>query len=267
MSVVRVLAEPGAMSIPFWNWAWRQEQLTSIETLLLLSLADMADDAGHSFPGIKTLAKRCRTSERTIQRCIAALKEGGLLQVRPRIVGGQQSSNYYMLLADLGAPQANKERGDTPSPGVADVVPTATSDAGTGDSHVTQIFKSTHHNNHDSCGELEFPTCIDRAQQHACLAKLRGMATADAQLVLDELAARRELSVINDPIAYLSKLLVAWHRSEFDPHRALAYRARKKLAAERSVAAEKERTERRMQRSRVDHEGNAKRLKKILSEL
>lgn len=255
------------MSIPFWNWAWRQEQLTSIETLLLLSLADMADDAGHSFPGIKMLAKRCRTSERTIQRCIAALKERGLLQVRPRIVEGQQSSNFYTLVADLGAPNAKKGQGDKLSPGVVDVIPAATSDAATGDSHVTQIFKSTHHNNHDSCGELEFPTCIDQVQQHACLAKLRGMATADAQLVLDELAARRELSVINDPIAYLSKLLLAWKQSAFDPQLALAYRAKKKLAAERLVASEKERTERRMQRSRVDFEGNAKRLKKILSEL
>ncbi|MBK7044548.1 MAG: helix-turn-helix domain-containing protein [Rhodanobacteraceae bacterium] len=104
------------MSIPFWNWAWRQEQLTSIETLLLLSLADMADDAGHSFPGIKMLAKRCRTSERTIQRCIAALKERGLLQVRPRIVEGQQSSNFYTLVADLGAPNAKKGQGESCHP-------------------------------------------------------------------------------------------------------------------------------------------------------
>jgi hypothetical protein len=255
------------MSIRFWNWAWSQEQLTTVETLLLLSLSDMADDTGQSFPGIKTLAKRCRTSERTIQRCIAALKGKGLVQVRPRIVGGQQTSNFYILIADLSAPQAKKGQGDKLSPGVVDVIPVATSDAATGDSHVTQIFKNTHHDNHDSCGELEFPACIDQAQQHACLAKLRGMATADAQLVLDELAARRELSVINDPIAYLSTLLLAWKQSTFDPHLALDYRAKKKLAAERLVASEKERTERRMQRSRVDFEENAKRLKEILSEL
>jgi len=124
------------MSIRFWNWAWSQEQLTTVETLLLLSLSDMADDTGQSFPGIKTLAKRCRTSERTIQRCIAALKGKGLVQVRPRIVGGQQTSNFYILIADLSAPQAKKGQGDKLSPGVVDVIPVATSDAATGDSHV-----------------------------------------------------------------------------------------------------------------------------------
>jgi hypothetical protein len=256
------------MSIRFWNWVWAQEELTSFETLVLLCLADMADDEGTSFPSIKTLAKRCRTSERTIQRCIAVLKKKGMVQVRARIIGGQQSSNYFLLMADSAGANSTKGSGDKGSPGDTAVTPTVTAEALTGDSDVTRIVKSNRQDNHDGGAiVLEFPTCIDSTHRDECLAKLSGITLADAQLVLDELAARRELTPIADPVAYLSKLVQACKRSKFDPTLAIAYRAKQALAVERQVACEKERAEQRVRRSRINFDANAIRLNQILSTL
>lgn len=79
------------------NWAWEQ-QLSPVPKLTLLALADNADDHGYCWPKMRTIATKCCTSERTIQRTIKSLLNTGLLNKEARFDGaGRQVSNSYTL--------------------------------------------------------------------------------------------------------------------------------------------------------------------------
>lgn len=85
------------MSIKAMNWAWEQ-QLPPVPKLTLLALADNADDHGYCWPKMRTIAAKCCTSERTIQRTIKSLLNTGLLNKEARFDGaGRQVSNSYTL--------------------------------------------------------------------------------------------------------------------------------------------------------------------------
>lgn len=60
------------------NWAWEQP-LPPVPKLVLMALADNADDHGYCWPKMKTIAAKCSTSERTVQRTIKTLLAAGLL--------------------------------------------------------------------------------------------------------------------------------------------------------------------------------------------
>jgi hypothetical protein len=56
--------------------------LPDSEKLVLLALADCANDEGHCWPGMKTLTDKCSKSDRTIQGCIRTLCAKGHLTRR-----------------------------------------------------------------------------------------------------------------------------------------------------------------------------------------
>lgn len=79
------------------NWAWEQ-QLSPVPKLVLMALADNADDHGYCWPKMKTIAAKCSTSERTVQRTIKTLLAAGLLKKDARFsASGRQVSNGYTL--------------------------------------------------------------------------------------------------------------------------------------------------------------------------
>ena len=57
------------MSIKAINWAWDQ-QLPPNAKLILMAIADAADEEGNCWPKIKTIAKKCGVSQRTVQRSL-----------------------------------------------------------------------------------------------------------------------------------------------------------------------------------------------------
>ena len=64
--------------------------------LVLLALADIADDEGRCYPGIKSLAAKTRLSPRAVQYNIAALVASGDLRIdAPR--GSQYGTNLYVV--------------------------------------------------------------------------------------------------------------------------------------------------------------------------
>jgi len=106
------------------NWAWEQP-LPPVPKLILMALADNADDHGYCWPKMKTIAAKCSTSERTIQRTIKILLTAGMLKKDARFdANGRQVSNGYTLVLsypDKLSPPADVRDGvgDTPvTPGV-----------------------------------------------------------------------------------------------------------------------------------------------------
>jgi hypothetical protein len=90
------------MSITAMNWAWKQA-LTPTAKLVLMSLADMADDQGVCWPSIPRLAQKCTLSSRTVQRILQELVTAALLRVEPRFrADGSRTSNRYYLTLEGG---------------------------------------------------------------------------------------------------------------------------------------------------------------------
>lgn len=83
------------MSIKVMTWIWDNSPASGTELLMLLAIADQANDAGReAWPSIRTLAQRTRLDERTVRRVLRRLSEQGLLIVRK---GGGRQSNYYEI--------------------------------------------------------------------------------------------------------------------------------------------------------------------------
>lgn len=88
------------MSIRAMNWAW-QVELEPSSKLLLLALADIADDKGLAWPSVSTLARKSCVSVRTAQRVLrqlASLPEPLLKVSTQHSANGRQRTNAYQLL-------------------------------------------------------------------------------------------------------------------------------------------------------------------------
>ncbi len=84
------------------NWALRQD-LKPVPKLILLVLADIANDQGICWPSITTLAGKVGVTPRTVQRTIQRLVRRDLITVEQRYRGdGSCSSNRYRLSLDSG---------------------------------------------------------------------------------------------------------------------------------------------------------------------
>jgi hypothetical protein len=104
------------MSIRAMNWAW-QVLLPPTAKLVLLALADIADDAGSCWPSQNVIAAKCSITSRTVQRIIVTLQGQGLLVIEPRYrADGSRSSNRYRLSLDAPHDKLSGE-GDTSVPG------------------------------------------------------------------------------------------------------------------------------------------------------
>ena len=89
------------MSIKVMTWAWEQE-LPPLTKLILMAIADHADDSGYAWPGYRGIAKKCGASYRTIQRHVHSLEEQGILKVEPRQrPDGSSSSNGYTVVMNV----------------------------------------------------------------------------------------------------------------------------------------------------------------------
>ena len=79
--------------------------------LVLIKLADNANDEGTCWPSYKNMAKQCEMSERTVMRYMSNLIALGFVSKSSRIHDSRQTSNMYRLHIDSAA------RGDSVSPG------------------------------------------------------------------------------------------------------------------------------------------------------
>ena len=85
------------MSTRASNWVWELEDLGPSETLVLLALADQANDAGVAWPAQGSLARRARQTDRNVRRMLVKLERMGLLSVERRSSSHGRKSNRYRL--------------------------------------------------------------------------------------------------------------------------------------------------------------------------
>lgn len=78
-------------------------ELTQRATLVAFYLINRADQENTCFPGVKTIAKECHMSSRTVQRALNDLEEAGFLKRESRFheMGGQRSNLYYLQIDEM----------------------------------------------------------------------------------------------------------------------------------------------------------------------
>ena len=77
--------------------------------LVLLKLADNANDEGECFPSYQYIADQCEMGRSTVKAHIKALADAGYLIIQERKRPGHQTSNCYRLTLDNGQTLARKK--------------------------------------------------------------------------------------------------------------------------------------------------------------
>lgn len=98
--------------------------LPDSEKIVLLALADCANDEGHCWPGMRSLVKKCSKTDRTIQTAIKALVDAGHL-TRREVLG--KGCNYTVHPRTDFAPEAaSPPKGTAQTPEAASGKPSGT---------------------------------------------------------------------------------------------------------------------------------------------
>lgn len=85
------------MSFEAMAWASKAKTRNTVTKLVLLMLANYADDEHSAFPSYAHLADLCECTERTVKRAIKELQDQGLLEVQRRFKDGRQTANRYVI--------------------------------------------------------------------------------------------------------------------------------------------------------------------------
>lgn len=202
------------MSIRAIRWVWGHA-LPSTHKLVLVVLADMADDAGHCWPSIKTVAKQCGISTRSVRRILRDLEDQRLLTAESRQrEDGSRTSNLYRLDC-AGMPNlsegadAHDRRSGHPYPDGPDMDVPTRSVIG------SSIDQPPQRSPVDPFGVvnanrvgLRLPVAMTETQRQAAVKELSVLSREMAQALLDELSWRMDVGGIRtSPLAYLQGMV------------------------------------------------------------
>lgn len=225
------------MSLKVMHWAWSLA-LPPTPKIVLLALADEANDDGYTFPSVAYLAQKCSLGDRTVQRVLRKLTRDRYVSVEHRFRRDRaRTSNGYRLM--INGPPSNCHR--SPDSGDTGVVTSVTGarcqpchrGGVNGDGGTTTTYPcidptpqqlpvqratgsvATSDSAHRDPLILCFPKCISPAQQQALAKQLTALANDDAQQILDELAGRMNATLVRDPVRYCARLVERFTRGEF----------------------------------------------------
>lgn len=74
---------------------WAESVHSGTDLLMMLAIADFADDDGNAYPSVGTLAQKCRTTSRHVNRILAVLRASGELEIRQN--EGPKGTNRYRI--------------------------------------------------------------------------------------------------------------------------------------------------------------------------
>ena len=209
------------------TWAW-SIALPPTSKLVLMALADIADDLGACWPSHPTLAAKCSLTDRTLRRVLCLLQAQKLVFIQPRFkTDGSRTSNRYQLAVDTppdkmsggpwtpvaeGSGQGCPEAPDTrvlvttiepsfepplPPPAPDEVIGPCPPGGGGGD--------------------LLYPKTLTPRQRQALQDRLTALNQVQAQQVLDELSGRMAIAQVKNPLRYCATLIERMQRGEFLP--------------------------------------------------
>jgi hypothetical protein len=107
------------MSIKIMNAVWQLSKQKGTPLLLMIAIADNANDGGEAWPGIEYLAHKIRMSERQTQRLVRDLEKTDELIVERG--GGRGNAHRYFILFgktpdEIATLRAREKKGDKMSP-------------------------------------------------------------------------------------------------------------------------------------------------------
>lgn len=86
------------MSVRTMARVWECSQQSGSHLLMLLAIADFADDDGRAYPSVPTLARKCRMKPRNANKVLSALKASGELDI---VHGkGPRGTSIYRVKVD-----------------------------------------------------------------------------------------------------------------------------------------------------------------------
>jgi hypothetical protein len=98
------------MSVQIMSRVWNRSRQSGGALLVLLAIADFADDRGLAYPSVRTLARKARLSERHVQRVIGELVAANELVVEP--TRGLRGVHLFRILVDGRDPRSADPRQD-----------------------------------------------------------------------------------------------------------------------------------------------------------
>lgn len=239
------------MSIKAMNWAWEQT-LPPGSKLILMSLADAADEDGLCWPRIRVIAQKCCMSERTVQRTLKDLEAKGYLRVdrRYRRDGSQSSNAYYLHLSqrpDKLSPLSDKPTSQGGIGGTHPVTPTTSPHDEAMSSlepptnlkkESPQLQRSHMHTPPPSpvpggaekgaYGALVWPSKLHESTRQTIASMLEGIPREPAQTLLDELdGVMATRSIKTSPERWFRAVVAAYRKGQFQPTAALSVQARR----------------------------------------
>lgn len=226
------------------NWAWDQ-QLAPGPKLILMALADAADDDGLCWPSVARVSSKCCVSTRTVQRVIQEFKANDLLIVKSRFsaTGRQKSNGYRLQLGNRAYPDKlspshaiEQTEGDNLS--VTGAAPTVRPG---GDSIMSPQEPPNESSKQPplpvvpalaNCN-LHFPAELAPAERTAAASIVLGIEHSAAQALLDELCAAMDgRSIRTSPIQWLRSLTRRFRDGQFEPTGGVRVAARRERLEE-----------------------------------
>ena len=148
------------MSMKLMVEVFHTEVGNPMHKLVLLKLADNANDNGECYPSYQHIAKQCEINKSTAMRAIEALCKKGLLLKQPRyLIGGkEQTSNFYVIVLPSLSGSGTKQ------PGVV-----AESNQGSGTKQPGVVAESNPNQSYITSKEniKDIPPCIPPEEKHA----------------------------------------------------------------------------------------------------
>lgn len=210
------------------NWAWQLRLKPTIK-FVLMALADAADDEGHCWPSVPTLAHKTCMDERSVQRILKALKDSNFIEVEPRYRNdGSPTSNKYRLALNttgdkLSPPprQANREVVTATTPLGGNSVTLTTTEPLVNQKQPQPINKESL-NAASFVDALILPRQLTSKERLLAITQLSGTNPIVAQEILDELAARLNINGIkSSPLSYMRSLITRANSGNFTPEAGL----------------------------------------------
>jgi hypothetical protein len=88
------------VSIAIQSAVWQHSKFKGTALLLLLAIADFADDDGQAYPSVATLARKIRSKPRNTQKILRQLQDSGELEIE--LGCGPHGTNLYRVHSSTG---------------------------------------------------------------------------------------------------------------------------------------------------------------------